>query len=200
MKSEEAHSLATVVCGAFGASRETVSAYAWAIRGFDLEPMQRAVKATILDRDRIPSLKALLGAYYRERARTQAASATAGAVPCDPCQRQDGWPSFGSGVLNPPRAAMVPYLRGYRATDDNGKPAETVWAHENCCSAHARLAVAEERRRQIEAREVQTYAGRPAGVLNDRPRMPDATAGGADGWSQAPALHISETSHPGEAA
>lgn len=132
MKPEEAEALATTLTGAFSAQKETTTSFAWAIKDFDFAPMQRAVKKAMVERERMPSLKALLGSYYAERRNDRAATIVTGSIPCEVCQRIGAVPA---------KAAVQPFVHSFTAAgeDREGRITEqVVWPHESCCPTHAR--------------------------------------------------------------
>ncbi len=158
----EALGLAREVCGAFAATETTISAYALAFKDYDFAPMSRAVKESVAEDARLPTVRQIVGRYYGEKSRLRQSAAKNGDIPCEPCQREGGWfPIVGGrpvGSIQPPRAAQAPFLRHYKATTDNGGQGDTVWTGENCCPSHAKEATDKARAEQNAQEEASRKA------------------------------------------
>ena len=88
--------------------------------------------SAMLERDRMPSLKALFGAYYAAKRENKTEAIAGGCVPCEVCLRL---------ALPNAQAARIPFIRGFNAPAEgqDGKIADrVVWAEESCCVPHAR--------------------------------------------------------------
>lgn len=135
MTPDEAQSLATTLVSAFDRPRDTAAAYAFAIKDFDLGPMTAAIGEAIKGRERLPSVKVLIGAYYGHRNRVRAEGVKRGDVACVPCRTFGGHRVIPGGKTYPPRAAEPPMIQHASYTDDNGQRFE-IWPYDSSCAFH----------------------------------------------------------------
>lgn len=136
MNHEQAAALAKVIANAFPGRlpEDAMKAYAENFLTLDIMPARAAIDALVKGSERLPTIAAILKAYYAERKK-----AGRPVVPCGPCQREGGWrvrPD--SSVLNPPREAIAPYDGYSRLTDAEGKDAGPAWTAEPMCASHGR--------------------------------------------------------------
>lgn len=137
MTPEQAKSIAALVGHSFRAPPETIVALAFSLKGFDYSDMNSAAQKAIMEYDRMPSVKALLGIYYGIRRAGASTGPGRSSVPCAYCQDAGGWRLKPGGPLFPPGAALPPYDGMTQHTDEGGKALGPAWPHRPACPAHA---------------------------------------------------------------
>lgn len=136
MTPDQARACAATVCHAFRAPPETLQAYMIALKGFDYADMNAACQTSIVEYDRLPSVKAILGLYYaRRRAGSQESGRSS--VPCAYCQEEGGYRIEAGGTLYPPVNAPPPYDGMTQHSGDDGQARGPAWPHRPACTAHA---------------------------------------------------------------
>ncbi len=155
MNPKNAHDLAKHLCGAFSASDGQVETFTTVIKDYSEEEMGPAVREAVKDCEKMPTPKVLMAIFYRLRNEKRTAAMKTGDIPCGPCLREGGWRIRPGGALNPPTAAVVPFIQGYCSTPDADTPAVLVWDAESCCPIHATEVTRLRREAQVKARELK---------------------------------------------
>lgn len=135
MRPDESERLAKILVGAFDRPQATADSYALAFADFDFAPMDAAIQKVILELDRLPSVKRVLGFYYGEREALRGSTVDGGYVACVPCDEFGGYRVVSGGTLHAPTAAKRPFIKDAKYVDDERKTHE-VWPYESCCCHH----------------------------------------------------------------